>query len=472
MVGIFPVILAGGTGTRLWPVSRESMPKQFVSLVGRRSLFQESVLRLTGKDLSSVKVITSSNYRFLVSKQLKEIHSDAKVYLEPSGKNTAPAIIAAAQISKESGSSCLMLVAPSDHYIPDVDAFMENVLEGKEAAENGDIITFGVKPIRPETGYGYIEISGERTGACREVINFFEKPNAEIAQKMLESGNFLWNAGIFLFRTDVMLSLAEKHQPEMTSAVRRAVQEGEPDLEFFRFESKSWDNIRGESIDYAIVEKTDNLSCIELKSEWHDLGDWQSVSQVIGNDKNNNLTTENSTNIDCTNTTLWSTSERIHLAGLGLDNIIAIATEDAVLVANAEHTQEVKKIVADLEKSGVYQARKHIRDERPWGWFESLVDLPTYQVKRLHVYPGACLSLQSHKFRSEHWVVVGGTATIWRDEEIFTLEVNSSVYINVGQKHRLANDTEEELTVIEVQTGSYLGEDDIIRYEDVYRRKE
>jgi len=467
MVGIFPVILAGGAGTRLWPVSRESMPKQFVSLVGRRSLFQESVIRLTGKDLSSVKVITSSNYRFLVSKQLKEIHSDAKVYLEPSGKNTAPAIIAAAQLSEETDPGSLMLVAPSDHYIPDAESFHEHIMEAQNAAVLGEIITFGVRPTGPETGYGYIERDNEGG-----VINFVEKPNAQIAQEMLDSGNFLWNAGIFLFRTDVMLSLAEKHQPEMTSVVRRAVQEGKPDLEFFRFESKSWNDIRGDSIDYAIMEKTDNLSCIELKSEWHDLGDWRSVSQVVGNNKNNNLTTENATNINCTNTTLWSTSERIHLAGLGLDNIIAIATEDAVLVANAEYTQEVKKVVADLEKSGVYQAGKHIRDERPWGWFESLVDLPTYQVKRLHVYPGACLSLQSHKFRSEHWVVVGGTATIWRDEEIFTLEVNSSVYIKAGQKHRLANNTEEELTVIEVQTGTYLGEDDIIRYEDVYRRKE
>ena len=472
MVGILPVILAGGVGERLWPVSRESMPKQFVPLLGKRSLFQESVIRLTGEGLSSPSVITSSNYRFLVSKQLKEIESNAKVFLEPKSKNTAPAIIAAAQLSEDKRPGTLILVAPSDHYIGNVDAFMENIMQAKEAAENGEIITFGVKPTRPETGYGYIEISGEGKGGCRQVETFFEKPNAEIAQKMVESGNFLWNAGIFLFRTDVMLSLAEKYQPEMNTAVRLAVQHGETDLEFFRFEPQAWDNIQGNSIDYAIMEKVSNLSCIELKSEWHDLGDWQAVSRLVGNDENHNFTTENSTNVNCTNTTLWSTSKRMHLAGLGLDNIIAIATEDAVLVANAENTQEVRKVVADLNKSGIYQATQHIRDERPWGWFESLVDLPTYQVKRLHVYPGARLSLQSHKFRSEHWVVVGGTATIWREDEKFTLEVNSSVYIKAGQKHRLANDTDEELTIIEVQTGSYLGEDDIVRYEDVYQRKD
>lgn len=472
MVSIVPVILAGGAGMRLWPVSRESMPKQFVPLVGKRSLFQESVLRLKGQDLQSSKVITSSNYRFLVSKQLKEICSDAKVYLEPVGKNTAPAIIAAAQLSEERNPGSLLLVAPSDHYIPDVQAFNDSILEAKNAAELGDIITFGVRPTRPETGYGYIERGDERIGPCRKVNNFIEKPNAQTAQKMLDSGDFLWNAGIFLFRTDVMLSLAEKYQPDMTSAVRLSIQNGEADLDFFRFESKYWGSIGEVSIDYAIMEKAENLSCIELKSEWHDLGDWKSVSEVVGHDKDHNLITKNSTSKDCENTTLWSTSERMHIAGLGLDNIIAVATEDAVLVANADHTQEVKELVEELEKKDVNQAKQHVRDERPWGWFESLVDLPTYQVKILHVYPGARLSLQSHKFRSEHWVVVGGTATIWRDKETFTLESNASIYINAGQKHRLANETEEELTVIEVQTGSYLGEDDIIRYEDVYQRKE
>tara|TARA_Y100001960_G_scaffold124362_1_gene132611 strand:+ start:1806 stop:3224 length:1419 start_codon:yes stop_codon:yes gene_type:complete len=472
MVSIFPVILAGGVGMRLWPVSRESMPKQFVSLVGKRSLFQESVLRLKGQDLQPSKVITSSNYRFLVSKQLKEICSDADVYLEPVGKNTAPAIIAAAQLSEERDPGSLMLVAPSDHYIPDVKAFHESILEAKNAAKLGDIITFGVRPTRPETGYGYIERGDDRIGLCRKVINFIEKPNAQTAQKMLDSGDFLWNAGIFLFRADVMLSLAEKYQPDMTSAVKLSVQNGESDLDFFRFESKSWGGIGEVSIDYGIMEKAENLSCIELKSEWHDLGDWQSVSEVVGHDKHNNFITKNSTSKDCKNTTLWSTSERMHIAGLGLENIIAVATEDAVLVANADHTQEVKEIVEELEKKDVNQAKQHVRDERPWGWFESLIDLPTYQVKILHVYPGARLSLQSHKFRSEHWVVVGGTATIWRDKEMFTLESNASVFINAGQKHRLANETEEELTVIEVQTGSYLGEDDIIRYEDVYQRKE
>ena len=467
---IVPIILAGGVGARLWPASRKSFPKQFVPLIEGQTPFQQSILRVQGNRFAKPLIVTSDNYRFLVSEQLNAISCDADIIIEPDGKNTAPAILAAALVAQKSNNDAMLLAMPADHHIPDFDSFAETIAEGLAAANNGGVVTFGVKPSRVETGFGYIEAvinEGETFGPVR---GFHEKPNYSRALEMFTSGLYSWNTGIFLFKAVTILDLAQRFQARMLSVVGKAVADGYTDMEYFRISEAEWASVKAESIDYAIMEKADNIFCVDFHPQWSDLGDWRAIANLNVQDLNNNTFTQNTTGVDCKNTMLWSSANRLHLAGLGLENIVAAATDDAVLVAHVDRLQEVRKIVTKLESQGVSEATEHLKDYRPWGWFESLILMPNYQVKRLHVYPKATLSLQSHKYRSEHWVVVSGSATVCRDEDMFVLNCNESVYIKAGQKHRLANETEEPLFVIEVQTGSYLGEDDIIRYEDVYHR--
>jgi len=470
MTSVVPIILAGGVGARLWPVSRKSFPKQFAALIGGLSLFQQCVLRVQGDGFVKPLIVTSEEYRFLVSQQLNDLGADADIVLEPEGKNTAPAILAAAIIAQKREIDPLLLVMPSDHHIPDTKVFEKTVAEGLATAGRGGVVTFGVKPTRAETGYGYIETLPEQNELCRPVKGFHEKPDYSLAVELYTSGLYLWNTGIFLFKAKTILALARRLQPQMLSVVVNAVENGSTDLGYFRISTAEWTLVKADSIDFAIMEKADNIFCVNFQSTWSDLGDWRAIADLMECDSNNNFVSQNSTSVDCKNTMLWSSGHRMRLTGLGLENIVAVATDDAVLVANADRLQEVRKIVAALGSDGAPEATKHLKDYRPWGWFESLVMLPSYQVKRLHVHPQSKLSLQSHKHRSEHWVVVAGRATVFRDSEMFTLEPNTSVYIKAGQKHRLANETDEPLTVIEVQTGSYLGEDDIIRFEDVYHR--
>ena len=470
MTKINPVILCGGVGSRLWPLSRKSLPKQFAPIIGDKSLFHQSVRRTDRDDFAKPIIITSEDHRFLAQKQLRELGIDGSIILEPNGKNTAPAVFAAALHASRDQADALVLVMPSDHHIPDNDAFAQMVVTGASAAQEGAIVTFGVTPDRPETGYGYIEtdIVGEQL--CRPVTAFHEKPDITKAEAMLTAGNYLWNAGIFLFRADVMLALASQFKPVMLASVRASLDAAIEDHNFWHLDADTWDAIAPDSIDYAIMEKAEHIACVAFQERWSDLGDWRAVVNEFDPDVNGNLTVGDSSALDCENSVLWSDAENMHLVGLGLENIIAVATDDAVMIAHADKSQDVRKIVTHLEDKGVSQATQHIKDYRPWGWFESLANMPGYQVKRLHVYPGATLSLQSHEHRSEHWVVVDGTATIQIEDSIKSVATNESVYIHVGQKHRLANDTDAPLTVIEVQTGSYLGEDDIIRYEDVYNR--
>ncbi|MDA8873916.1 mannose-1-phosphate guanylyltransferase/mannose-6-phosphate isomerase [Alphaproteobacteria bacterium] len=472
MASLVPIILAGGVGARLWPVSRKSCPKQFAALIGGFSLFQQSVLRVQGDGFVKPLIVTSYEYRFLVSQQLNDLGVDADIVLEPEGKNTAPAILAAAIIAQKREIDPLLLVIPSDHHIPDTKVFEDTVAEGIATAGRGGVVTFGVKPSRAETGYGYIETLPEQSELCRPVKGFHEKPDYSLAMEMYASGLYLWNTGIFLFNAKTILALAGRFQPQMLSVVVDAVKNGSTDLGYFRISAADWMLVKADSIDYAIMEKTENIFCVNFQSTWSDLGDWRAIANLMDGDSNNNFVSQNSTIVDCKNTMLWSSADRMRLTGLGLENVVAVATDDAVLVAHVDRLQEVRKIVTILEKEGVPQATEHLKDHRPWGWFESLILLPSYQVKRLHIYPQSRLSFQSHKHRSEHWVVVSGRATVWRDSEVFILESNASVYIRAGQKHRLANEGDEPLIVIEVQTGSYLGEDDIIRYEDVYHRAE
>lgn len=470
MSEIVPVILCGGVGSRLWPLSRKSLPKQFAPLLGDKSLFEAAVSRVGIEKFGNPITVTSSDHRFLVEKQLRDCGRSGTILLEPAGKNTAPAVFAAAHHVIKHIGDALLLVMPSDHHIPDQDAFAKTVLAGCAAASDGAIVTFGVAPDRPETGYGYIEL-GDPTSACASTVKkFIEKPERKTAQKMIDAGNYVWNAGIFLFQASVMLANAKKFEPKMLAGVQAAVDDAREDKNFWHINDTHWMQIEGQSLDYAILEKIEHISCVKFSGSWSDLGDWNAVAGQLPHDENGNFVKGTASQIDCENSTLWSVADGTQLVGLGLKNIVTVVMDDAVLVANAKRMQDVRQVVDQLEAAGIMQANNHAKDYRPWGWFESLVNTPGYQVKRLHVYPRAALSLQSHQHRSEHWVVVSGTASVVRDDEVFRLKTNESVYIHVGQKHRLANETDAPLTLIEVQTGSYLGEDDIIRYDDVYGR--
>ena len=467
---IVPVILCGGVGSRLWPLSRKSLPKQFAPMIGAQSLFEATVTRVDRNEFSEPVVVTSSDHRFLAEKQLRDCRCSGTILLEPEGKNTAPAVFAAAYHVLKHNGDALLLVMPSDHHIPDQDAFTKMVLAGRVAAEAGTIVTFGVGPDRPETGFGYLELGRPSVGAAFAVKKFHEKPDLTTAQQMLDVGHYVWNAGIFLFRASAMLTHAKTLAPDMLAAVQAAIDGAREDKNFWHIDDVAWAKILGQSVDYAILEKTEKIACVKFSGGWSDLGDWNAVVGQLPHDGDGNFITGGASQIDCQDTKLWSVANGTQLVGLGLKNIVTVVMDDAVLVADAGRMQDVRDVVEHLEQAGISQANQHAKDYRPWGWFESLVNMPGYQVKRLHVYPGAALSLQSHQHRSEHWVVVSGTASVVRNDEVLTLATNESVYIHVGQKHRLANETDAPLTVIEVQTGDYLGEDDIIRYSDTYSR--
>ena len=472
---IHPVLLCGGSGTRLWPLSRKSYPKQFARLVGDESLFQTSARRLSGAGFAAPVVVTGSDFRFIVTEQLGKVGIEpAAILIEPSARNTAPAILAAALAVAAEAPEALVLVAPSDHVIPDADRFREAVQAAAPAAEAGQLVTFGIRPDRPETGYGWLELGAAPDAAFSPVpqplAGFVEKPDAARAAMMLEAGTYLWNAGIFLFRADALVAAFESHQPTMLAAVRAALAGAERDLGFTRLAPEPWTGLEDISIDYAVMEKARNLSVVPFGGIWSDLGGWEAVWREGGPDAQGVVTSGEALAIDCQNTLLRSESEGQQVVGIGLTDIVAIAMPDAVLVAHKDRAQEVKKAVAALKAKGVKQAESFPIDHRPWGWFETLVLADRFQVKRIHVLPGAALSLQSHHHRSEHWIVVSGTARVTVDERVQLVTENQSVYIPLGARHRMENPGKVPMVLIEVQTGSYLGEDDIIRYEDVYAR--
>lgn len=471
---IYPIILCGGSGTRLWPLSRKSYPKQFARLTGTETLFQASATRLSGEDFARPVILTNSDFRFIVAEQLAEIGIDpAAVLIEPEGRNTAPAVLAAALWLADKDPDALMLVAPSDHVVPNGAAFRAAVEAGKAACEAGDLVTFGIKPDRPETGYGYLELEdglGDFTPTPRKLKRFVEKPDADTAVAMLRSGNFLWNGGIFLFSVKSILQSFNLHAPEMVAPCHDSVTSAVPDLGFLRLAAEPWGNIKDISLDYAVMENAKNLSVVPYDGGWSDLGGWDAVWRESENDSTGVATAGEATAIDCVNTLLRSENENLEIVGIGLENIFAIAMPDAVLIADMSRAQDVKKAVAALKKKGAKQAEQFPRDHRPWGWFETLSLGQRFQVKRIMVHPGAALSLQSHVHRSEHWIVVAGTARVTVGETVTLVTENQSVYIPVGSKHRMENPGKVDLHLIEVQTGTYLGEDDIVRYEDVYKR--
>lgn len=468
---IHPVILCGGSGTRLWPSSRKAYPKQFVAFTGQYSLFQQALLRLTGPDFNAPVLLTNADFRFLVEEQAAALGlSDGRIILEPAVRNTAPAVLTAA-LSLEGTPDDLMLVAPSDHMIQDAEAFLAAVRTGMEAAREGALVTFGVPPTRPETGFGYLELGGPvEAGQGTALSRFLEKPDAEMAAGLLAADNVLWNTGMFLFRVRDILAAFEEHAPHMMDACRTALARGSEDLGFFRLDPPAYEELEAISVDYAIMEKADNIIAVPLDAHWSDLGSWNALHSTMPMDDAGVAGSGPVTAIDCENTLLRSEDDNIQLVGLGLKNIAAVAMRDAVLVASLDHAQDVRKVVAELKSTGVPQAEDYPRFHRPWGWYETLCLGDRFQVKRIMVKPGGILSLQSHVHRAEHWVVVAGTARVTVGEEVKLLSENESVYIPLGEVHRMENPGKVPMYLIEVQTGSYLGEDDIVRYEDVYDR--
>ena len=473
-INIHPVLLCGGSGTRLWPLSRKSYPKQFVRITAEESLFQQAARRLSAPGFAAPTIVTGNNFRFIVTEQLAACEIAPNfILIEPDGRNTAPAILAAALVLSKDDPQALMLVAPSDHDIPDDHAFRAAVEAACPHALEGNLVTFGITPDRAETGYGYLELAAGSDPAARQpqsLARFVEKPDAIRAAQMLASGNFLWNAGIFLFTAEAVITAFRTYAPDVLAPVQASVEGAHIDLGFTRLAKEPWAGVPDISIDYAIMERASNLAVMPYGARWSDLGGWDAVWRESGPDSSGNVISPHATAIDCSDTLLRSEHADVELVGIGLTDIIAIATSDAVLVARKSDAQRVKEAVAALKSSGVPQATGFPTDHRPWGWFESLVIGGRFQVKRIHVHPGAALSLQSHHHRAEHWIVVQGTARITVDGSVSLLTENQSVYIPLGAVHRLENPGKLPLTLIEVQTGSYLGEDDIIRYEDVYAR--
>jgi len=468
---IHPVLLCGGSGARLWPLSRKSYPKQFAKLIGNESLFQTSARRLSGHGFAAPTVVTGEDFRFIVTEQLAAVEQvPMGVLIEPEARNTAPAILAAALWLTARDQNTLMLVAPSDHVIPDAQAFHAAVTKAAPLAESGDLVTFGITPKHAETGYGYLELTSPPDSVPQPLKGFVEKPDAARASRMIAAGQHLWNSGIFLFTAATIVDVYRSHAPEMVSLVEAALAGAETDLGFTRLLADPWIRVKDISVDYAIMQNADNLAVMPFDAGWSDLGDWNTIWRESDPDALGNVCSEHATAIDCTDTLLRTESPGLELVGIGLDGIIAVAMKDAVLVAHKSDAQRVKNVVSLLSERGVEQAVQLPREYRPWGWYESLVLGEQFQVKRIVVYPGAKLSLQSHRYRSEHWVIVEGAARVTIDDAVRILQSNQSVYVPLGAMHRLENPGKVQTVVIEIQTGTYFGEDDITRYEDVYRR--
>ena len=471
---IYPVLLCGGSGTRLWPLSRKSYPKQFAQITGDVSLFQSSVSRFAGEGFQPPIVITGDPFRFIVTEQMAAMEvAPLAILIEPEGRNTAPAVLAAALWLEQHDPEGIMIVAPSDHVMTDPDGFRTTVFAAVDAAAAGHPVLFGITPTRPETGYGYLELTPGtelQSNAPQPLLRFVEKPDLAGAERMLASGNCLWNAGLFMFSVRTILAAFREHAPAMIAPVQAAVREARSDLGFTRLAPEPWSGVEDISIDYSIMEKAAGLMAVPYSGRWSDLGGWQAVWQEQGPDDAGNVTAGNASAIGCVNSLLRSEADGLELVGIGLDDIVAIAMPDAVLVARKSDDQRVKEAVAVLKAKEAPQAVQSARDHRPWGWFESLALGQRFQVKRIVVNPGAALSLQSHEHRAEHWIVVAGTARVTIDDKVMDVAENQSVYIPRGAIHRMENLGTVPMILIEVQTGNYLGEDDIVRYQDVYAR--
>ena len=468
---ITPLILCGGSGSRLWPLSRKTYPKQFARLIGEESLLQGCARRFRGEGFADPIVVTGEPFRFMVDAQLAEIGTRPRqVIVEPASRDTGPAILAGALVAAAEAPEALLLVAPSDHLIPDSAALRHIIRHAVPAARAGQIVAFGITPTRPETGYGYLEPSASshhRDGVV-PVARFIEKPDRASAENLIATGAALWNAGLYLFKAATLIDMAREIAPGLMDPVTESVRSATTRNGFFHLGEATWSKIDAQSIDYAIMEHAANLCVAPFSGAWSDLGDWDAVwreTETSGLAQNGSATA-----IDCADTMLRSEVDGQAIVGIGLQDIVAIAMPDAVLVSHKSRTQDVKHAVARLKAAELPQAETYPKDHRPWGWFESLARGDRFQVKRIRVHPGASLSLQSHHHRAEHWIVVEGTAKVTVGETTRLVGENEAIYIPLGARHRLENPGKLPMTLIEVQTGSYLGEDDIIRHEDIYAR--
>ncbi|MFB0302474.1 mannose-1-phosphate guanylyltransferase/mannose-6-phosphate isomerase [Xanthomonas euvesicatoria] len=466
MSDVLPIILSGGSGTRLWPLSRESYPKQFLPLVGDKSMLQSTWLRAAPVAGHAPIVVANEEHRFMAAEQLQQLGvKPSAILLEPKGRNTAPAIAVAALEATRDGADPLLLVLPSDHVIQNEAAFQAAVTLAATAAEQGKLVTFGIKPTAPETGYGYIK-AGAGTGASA-VERFVEKPDLATAQSYLASGEYYWNSGMFLFRASRYLEELRKFHPAIADACQKAWENGKRDADFTRLDKDAFAASPSDSIDYAVMEKTADAVVVPLDAGWNDVGSRSSLRDVSKQDAQGNAHHGDVIQLDCQNT--YAYGSRL-IAMVGLEDVVVVETPDAVLVGHRDRIQEVKDIVSQIKTAGRSEATWHRKVYRPWGAYDSIDMGQRHQVKRITVKPGAVLSLQMHHHRAEHWIVVSGTAEVTRGEEVLLLTENQSTYIPLGVTHRLRNPGKLPLELIEVQSGSYLGEDDIVRFEDTYGR--
>ncbi|WP_439520000.1 mannose-1-phosphate guanylyltransferase/mannose-6-phosphate isomerase [Hydrogenophaga sp.] len=472
-MSITPVILCGGSGTRLWPLSRQSFPKQFVPLLGDRNLLQLTLERLAWCGEPAI-CVASEDHRFLVADALESRNASGQVILEPAARNTAAAMALAALLARsQGGADPLLLFCPSDHHIPDAVAFGKTVEQGVAAAEGGAIVTFGVVPSFPSSAYGYIQQGDVRADGSRSVARFIEKPAPAAAQSLLLQGHVLWNAGIFLVRASVLIEALARHAPDILQSCEQAMaaprRESVGQVSFVRPEAAPFLACRSQSIDYAVMEPHDNVAVVPFQGQWSDVGSWNAVADLSPADGDGNRVTGQGHALQSRNTFIHAPGRTV--VALGTQDLLIIDTPDALLVAQRDHAEQVKDVVAHLSQRNISQAATHRRVARPWGWYDSVDVGERFQVKRIGVKPGASLSLQKHHHRAEHWIIVKGTAEVTRGQEVYLLSENQSTYIPIGEVHRLHNPGKMVLEMIEVQSGSYLGEDDIVRLEDIYGRQ-
>jgi mannose-1-phosphate guanylyltransferase/mannose-6-phosphate isomerase len=468
---IVPVILSGGSGTRLWPVSRESFPKQLWPLVSERTLLQETAQRVAGRGFAPPVVVCNQEHRFLIAEQLRAVGiGDARIMLEPVGRNSAPAIAAAAVLVAEDDPDAVLLMLAADHVIGDTVALHRSFAAAAAAARNGHVVTFGMRPTAPETGYGYIELGAALDDApgAFAVRRFIEKPDAPTAVRLATDRQHLWNSGMFVFTARTLLDEMARHVPDVLDAVRRAVAERREDLDFIRLGVEAFSASPSISLDYAVAERTTRAAVVPADIGWSDVGSWGALWELGEKDADGNVAVGDVLLESARN--CYVRSDGMLAAVVGLEDAVVVVTEDAVLAMHRDHAQDVKKVVDRLKATGRHEAVAHNRLYRPWGFFEGLIQGDRFQVKRLVVTPGCKLSLQKHFHRAEHWVVVQGSALVTRDEDTLLVRENESVYLPLGCVHRLENPGKIPLTLIEVQSGAYLGEDDIVRIDDVYNR--
>lgn len=466
---IVPVIMAGGTGSRLWPLSRQLNPKQFLKLCGETTLLQQTLARLRGLSVAAPSIICNEDHRFLVAEQIRQQKlQGTSILLEPVGRNTAPAIALAALHACQEGRDPVLLVLAADHYISDEVVFRDVVNSASELAVQGKLVTFGIVPSHAETGYGYIQRGVAFSNAGYQVERFVEKPDREKAEAYLQNGDYYWNSGMFMFKASAYLKALGEFRPDILDACQKAWQNGQRDMDFFRVDTEAFTQCPEDSIDYAVMEKTSDAAVIPLDAGWSDIGSWATLWEIGHKDEQGNVCKGDVLALNTYNSLIQA--EHKLVATVGVDNLVVVETKDAVLVVNKDKVQDVKKVVDTIKQNGRYEHINHREVYRPWGVYDSVEVGKRYQVKRITVKPGAKLSLQMHHHRAEHWVVVSGTAKVTKGDKIFLVTENESIFIPIGEIHALENPGKIALELIEVQSGSYLGEDDIVRFGDQFGR--